>query len=448
MTHCFATDRGAPDRRGATSWPCALVTLVALVPAASLGAQQPDRFRGEPIHYEQPTVDEPVAALRRAVEAGDIDLGRHPRHGLLPALLDALGVPVSSQTLVFSKTSFQNDRISPATPRALYFGDSVYVGYVPGSHLLELTSVDPVHGPIFYTLRDRGDRRPEILRDDRSCLRCHAFSWTDGLPGHLVRSLHVDPEGQPIHRLGAHVVRHDTPYEDRWGGWYVTGTVGSMRHMGNTVHPADLDEPAEPTCADVLDLGDRIDLTRYPSPHSDVVALLVLEHQTGMQNLIARASYEARLALHREQGVDEALGRGADRMSDTTRRILHELADDLLRYLLFRDEPPLPSPIEGSSPFAAGFAARGPKDRHGRSLRELDLRTRLFRWPCSYLIGSPEFAALPHEVRDVVMLRLHRILSGRFGKLAYRHLSEEQRQTILEILVDTVPELTRDWEPR
>src|SRR5690606_23969804 len=159
-------------------------------------------------------------------------------------------------------------------------------------------------------------------------------------------------------------------------------------------------------------------------------------------------SYEARLALHRQRATNRAAGLDDDHLSAATRRRLHELADELLRYMLFRDEPPLPSPMRGTSDFAAEFAAAGPVDRHGRSLRELDLETRLFRWPCSYLIGSPEFRALPREVRDVVMLRLHRVLTGRFGRTAYRHLSELQRRTILEILRDTLPELTAGWDDR
>ncbi len=413
--------------------------------AAVLGAQDPEPYRGAPVHYEQTGARDPVAALARRLDAGDLELSRSERFGLLPGLLDALDVPDSSQTLVFSKTSFQNDRIGPTSPRALFFGDRAYVGYVPGSSILELTAVDPDQGAVFYTVTDEGDGTPRIQRDDAACLQCHAFSWTNGWPGHLVRSVFPGLDGLPIQRFGADVVDHDTAFAERWGGYYVTGAPADMKHRGNRTWRTDANAPEDADGTEPLDPSRAFDAARYPQRGSDVVALMVLEHQTRAQNLLGWAGYQAKLTLDRQAGMNRSLGEPADHRSETTRNRIHELADEILRVLLFRDEPPLPAPITAHSTFAADFADRGPRDSVGRSLRTFDLRTRLFRWPCSYVIQSDAFAALHPEIREVVLLRMHRILTGRFGRRAYRHLSADDRETILAIVRDTVDDLPASW---
>jgi hypothetical protein len=414
--------------------PAPLLGLALVLTATAVG-QQREAYVGAPVGYERDDADDIVRRLGEAWARGDHLPRRDAKHGFLPALLSALDVPVSSQTLVFSKTSFQNERIGPASPRAIYFGDHAYVGYVPGSDVLEVSAVDPQKGAVFYTVEDRGGDAPVVRRDDGACLRCHAFAWTEGWPGHLVRSVFVDDEGLPIQRLGAEVVHHDTPFEDRWGGWYVTGEHGAMRHRGNVVWPADAHDPSVPDGgANIVSLDDRFDATRYPSPRSDVVALMVLEHQTRAHNLLAWANYEAAILLDRQRGTNEALGREPEYLSDSTRRRLQDLADRILRCFLFRDEPSLPSPVTGTSAFAVDFPAAGKRDAEGRSLRDLDLETRLFRWPVSYVFLSDAFRDLHPAVRDVVVLRLERVLTGRSGRLAYRHLDDETRAVALGLL--------------
>lgn len=413
----------------------ARVLALTLVATASVCGQQREAYVGPPVQYEADDARDLVRRLGEAWARGERMPERDARLGFLPALLEALDVPVSSQTLVFSKTSFQNERIGPRSPRAIYFGDRAYVGFVPGSSVLEVTAVDPHKGAVFYTVEDRGGDAPVVQRDDGACLRCHAFAWTEGWPGHLVRSVFPDEEGLPIQRLGSEVVHHDTPYEERWGGWYVTGEHGAMRHRGNVVLPTETAEPTVPEGgANLTSLEGRFDASRYPSPHSDVVALMVLEHQTRAHNLLAWANYEAEVLLDRQRGTNEALGREAGYLGEATRRRLQDLADRILRCLLFRDEPPLPTPVEGTSPFVPEFEARGRRDELGRSLRDLDLETRLFRWPCSYVFESEAFAALHPGVRDIVVLRLERILAGRVGRLAYRHIDDEARAVVLGLL--------------
>ncbi|MFO1050668.1 MAG: hypothetical protein U1F36_00470 [Planctomycetota bacterium] len=413
---------------------------------ASVSAQQDAPYLGDPIRYEVPTGNDPVAKLADRLGKGELELDRDERFGLLPALLSALGALPSSQALVFSKTSFQNALISPRNPRAIYFGDDVYVGTVPGSPIFELTSIDPVQGAIFYTLTDTKDGPPRIVRRDAECLRCHALQWTDNWPGSMVRSVKPDRDGTPIMRLGSSVTTSDTPFDERWGGWYVTGTHGDARHLGNLTLD---DEPAphidREQGANLTDLSKRCAIQRHLTPHSDLVALMVLEHQTRGHNLIAQTGYRTRLALHRQQLADRATGKPTQGLSDSTRAVLKDCTDELIQFLLFRNESLLPAPVAGTSSFTADFAATGPRDREGRSLRTFDLQHRLFRYPCSYLIQGEAFRTLPVELRDMVLLRLLRILTGATGRRAYAHIGDEDRRVILRILVDTVVDLPQEW---
>ena len=109
--------------------------------------------------------------------------------------------------------------------------------------------------------------------------------------------------------------------------------------------------------------------------------------------------------------------------------------------MLFADEPPLPAPVKGTSGFAERFSAEGPKDAKGRSLRQLDLQTRLLRYPCSYMIYSDAFGALPAPMRAAVYARLADVLSGNDRDPRYARLSAADRRAVLDILRATKP----DW---
>src|SRR5688572_14478216 len=270
--------------------------------------------------------------------------------------------------LVFSKTSFQRERISPRTPRALFFNDDVYVGFIPGSPLMEVSTADPKLGGVFYTLDQSRMDTPRFVRTDQ-CLECHASAKSMGVPGHLVRSFATDEEGVVDLNSGISPVSHRTPLSERWGGWYVTGTHGDQTHRGNLVGKAAVErQKKEPNhSGNRTNLAAFFDVSRYPSPSSDLVALMVLEHQTHMHNFITRLNYAATIALGQYGHVD----------------YLNSATEAFLKYLLFMEEAPLSGPIQGTSDFATAFAAEGPRDGQGRSLREFELRTRLFKYPCS-----------------------------------------------------------------
>ncbi|WP_231749277.1 hypothetical protein [Tautonia plasticadhaerens] len=423
--------------RAARRWVVGLAIAVAGVSGTSAWGQLP--YEGPPIDYLEAPVDDPVARLQRRLDRGEEGLGYDERLGYLPAVLEQLGVSETSQVLVFSKTSFQHTRISPRSPRALYFGDDAYVGWVRDGDVLEISAVDPQQGAVYYLLDQRRSARPTFERQTYDCLSCHASGRTQGVPGHLVRSVFAGPDGQPAYNAGTFVTDHTSPMEERWGGWYVTGTHGDQQHMGNVFvrdrrDPERLDTSAG---ANVTDLSGRFASSSYLTGHSDIVALMVLEHQTQMHNRITAAGYQARLALHHEAGINEALGRPAGSMSDSTRRRIEGPAEELLRYMLFVGEAELTSPVAGTSGFAEHFASTGRRDRRGRSLRDLDLETRLFRYPCSYLIHSEAFDALPLQVKDHVERRLHEVLTSADQAPEFDHLSPGDRRAILEILRDT-----------
>jgi hypothetical protein len=355
-------------------------------------------------------------------------------------LLRALDVPESSQLLVFSKTSLQREFISPAAPRAIYFNDDVMVGFCLDGRLLELAAVNEGSGTAFYTLdQTQAAERPRLERQGLMCVGCHATKATLGVSGLLVRSLSVDAEGRILLDQAMRRTDHSSPLTERWGGWYVTGTSGRQQHLGNRIGPLEraAESPEEAAKVSVLDPRQQFPASRYLTPHSDIVALMVFEHQVGMLNRLARAGIEGRRALRAEGDL------GA--LSETSRARLQEIADAVVEHLLFADEAPLIDPIEGSSSFAQDFAARGARDLRGRSLREFDLHTRLFRYPCSYLIYSRAFDSLPEVVQQHVYRRLWERLAGPDAAQQSPHLSPEDRQAIVEILRETKRDLPDYW---
>jgi hypothetical protein len=379
-----------------------------LILAALLAAQGRDGFVGSfadpAIDYERAPLADSVTRLAQSVGDGSRALAYDAERGYLPAVLAALEIPVESQVAVFSKTSLQAPLISARNPRALYFNDHAAVGWVRGSDVLELTAQDPRQGMVFYRLTRDGSGAPRFERS-RECLRCHVAWETLAVPGALVLS--TGPEDAAGYATGGAVDDRD-PIEARWGSWYVTGRSVPRRSLGTPI-------TAPPW------LAERADIRGFLSPHSDVVALMVLEHQARAMNLITYLGWETR--------VGASDGR------------LASIARDLVDYFLFVDEAPLPGAIEGSSRFAAVFAAGGRRDRQGRSLREFDLHGRLMRYPCSYMIESAAFDALPDRARRLVAARVLTVLSGGDADPKYGRLSAADRRAVLDILRDTKPDL-------
>lgn len=402
-----------------------LVSAVAIqLCAASLLSQ--DSFDLPPIRYSDTPSNDPVAVLERKLSRGEVSLDRDSRFGVLPSLLEELNIPVESQVLVFSKTSLQIHKISPSNPRALYFNDSVYVGYVPGSSILELAANDPNLGAVFYTLEfnpkmdddettdtDHPRKLVELVRDRGQCLSCHATTRTENVPGYLVRSIYPDSSGRPRTGTSSYTTDYRSLFQTRWGGWYVTGTHGQMRHLGN-IFALDRNDPQKvdlETGANQSQLPARVRPNLHLQPHSDLVALMVLEHQIRVHNLITKANYETRQAIAMDEAMNKALDRPRDYRSESTQRRIQSAALALADALLMSNESPLTDKVQGTSDFAETFARKGPFDSQNRSLRQLDLQSRLFRFRLSYLIYTPEFQALPKEVMEPIKDRLRETLA-------------------------------------
>jgi hypothetical protein len=313
--------------------------------------------------------------------------------------------------------------------------------------VLEVASLDPNQGVIFYTLDQEKTARPELVRRGE-CLQCHQGGGTLGVPGLVVRSVYPESSGMPLFQAGGFVTDHRSPLKNRWGGWYVTGRHGSEDHMGNVFvtdreHPDALDRSKS---ADLPDLNKKFNTAGYLTPHSDIVALMVLEHQTRMTNLLTRVNYETRMALQSQAAINQALGEPNDKLSESTESRIRNATETLLEYMLFASEAPLQGPIEGSSSFAADYQRGARRTKRGLSLRDLELKTRLFRHSCSPLIYSEAFDAIPAPAKDRIYRRLWEILSGQDESKTYARLSQQDRREILEILLETKSGLPAYWK--
>jgi hypothetical protein len=352
---------------------------------------------------------DPVANLQRDIQEGKVQLKFEGEDGYLRSVLETLRIPVESQMAVFSKNSLQSAMITPENPRILYFNDSVAVASVRGG-FIEMASQDPEQGINFYMLPQQPAGKPFIIQRDE-CLRCHHSRNSLDIPGMLLRSVYPTAAGAPINQLGSHLLDHRTKFDQRWGGWYVTGSSGSMRHLGNSV----VTDPDKPESMTPLK-------TKFPS---DIVALMVFQHQMHLMNLITRVGWEFRVAA----SLETATGK----RNEVIARQLRDATDELADYLLFVDEVPLTGRIQGSSGFAETFAALGPTDSKGRSLRQFDLERRMMKYPCSYMIYSPAFEALPAAARTSIYERMLQVMSTRFNA--------EDRQAVIEILRETKKDL-------
>ena len=409
-----------------------LLGALALVPAA-LDAQPGGMFRGSvedpAIAYSSAPLKNAVSEINAKLRDGSVGLTFEGRSGYLRSALTTLDIAADSQMLVFSPTSFQRKLISESNPRALFFNDRAALGWVRDGEIIEVAAQDEKEGVVFYTLDQRPVDRPEFRRVF-TCLGCHMAGDTLGVPGLLMFSTTDSGREGPARSI---FTDHRTPIEERWGGWFVTGSRASVRHRGNAA--AALSGNAGRELASVSGL---FEADGYQAMSSDIAALLVLSHQIHMTNLLTRAAWEARPADPRLHAPFVANPGEEARVAQMMSGVAAEVVD----YLLFVDEAPLKDRLRGSSAFARRFAAAGPRDANGRSLHQLDLTRRLMKYPCSYLIYSTAFDALPPAAKDPVYRRMWAVLGGEESGSRYRSaLSFDDRQAIVEILRATKADL-------
>ncbi|HEY7171023.1 MAG TPA: hypothetical protein VH417_09275 [Vicinamibacterales bacterium] len=416
------------------AWVVVAAGLVCVLgPApATLFAQRGGMFQGSAddpaIAYSTAPLSNAVSRIEEKIRDGTVPLVYEGRSGYLRSALRALDIPVDSQALVFSQTSFQRKRISETNPRALFFNDRVALGWVRDGELIEVAAQDAREGIVFYTLEQRPVERPEFKRV-LTCLACHMSGDTLGVPGMLMFST-TAAANAPTRSV---MIDHRMPLASRWGGWYVTGRSGAIRHRGNEAETV-----AARGASQLASMNGYFDEDGYQAMSSDIASLLVLSHQVHMTNLLTRAGWEARVADPALHAPFVAAPGEADRVA----RMMAGVAAEVVDYMLFVDEAPLPDRVQGTSGFAERFAASGPRDSKGRSLHELDLTRRLQKYPCSFLIYSETFDALPPAAKEPIYRRMWEVLSGGEAGERYRTaLPLADRRAIVEILEDTKPDL-------
>lgn len=406
-----------------------LALLLAAAPA--FGGKVNFDLDAEPHRYHQRELKDPFTRIKSDLEAGKLGLDHGSEKAFLASLLARLGVPVSSQMLVFSTTSLQLRLIRQDNPRALYFSDDLHIGYIPGGKI-EVLSMDPELGAIFYMFDI--PRVGESVRVERSerCNNCHADDDTGGVPGIVIKSVMPGATGGSLDTFRPERTGHDVPFSERFGGWYVTGKSAIANHLGNTFGRyvgGELTRVA-------LDPATRFDASRYLLPTSDILPQLIHEHQAGFVNRVLRAGYTARTLLHESKG----------RLTPAQSAELDEEARLITRYLLFADEAKLPTGgVEGDAAYKADFLRARHAGPLGASLKDFDLKTRLFRYRCSYLIYSPVFTALPAEMKTRIFRHMSAALNWTRPSADYAYLPAPEKQAIVAILRATLKGLPPGW---
>ena len=416
-------------------------SLVLLVLAsARLAAGAP--YEDPPIGYSAATPRDPMAALVERMRGREDEFRGLAERDRVLWLLRELNVPVESQVLVFSRTSLQRRRIEPGRPRALYFSDEAYVGWVPGG-LLEVTVFDPRLGAVFYSLDPSADARQPLATRGADCLLCH--DQHEETPSLRARSVYPDAAGEPLGGSSAANIDPSTPISERWGGWYVTGAPAGLVHRGNRVG-GEVADFAPGGAARLLDVASAV-RGSYPRATSDAVALLVHDHQVHVHNVLVAAAQRARIALHRWPVMREVLRLPPDApLSGSCLLILESEADRVVRALVGSDDAPWPGVVLAPEPgFAAAYAKGRRPDREGRSLRDLDLRNGLFAHRCSPLVHGASFRNLPPELRSMALSRLDAGLRAARPGPDFAHLTDRQRAVLHDILSQTMEDLPGTW---
>ncbi|MEK7953784.1 hypothetical protein [Luteolibacter soli] len=401
--------------------------LLALVQSAPADA---DYWDLPPIRYSDAKSENSLAKLAADLESGARQMEGSSPLERLKFVLRELKVPEESQILVFSKTSHQIALIHPKNPRALFFSENAYVGYVPGG-IIEAVVQDPDLGSVFYTIDANPTGGLKIERDLSNCMSCHGTTRTEGVPGLQVRSVFPNVDGHPLLAMGTSHVNHDTPLQERWGGYYVTGR-SSLPHLGNRTYEEDGD--ATPKTSDLADVSGLIDTSKYPRATSDIVALMVLEHQCRMNNLMTAAAMQYRRAYFLSRALDSQ----NDPDAGSAGRVADGSAEKIAECLFFKDEVDPGEGIEGGEAFQKMFVGHFPRTKAGESLADFQLYGRIFKNRCSYMVYSQAFHDLPPRVKSAVIARMKAVLAG--DDPAFDWLKESERKRIAAILTETLPE--------
>lgn len=433
-------------RRRHFSFAWSLAALLFVGAGRDAFAQSEPDYELPPVRYSATAPHDAVARLQEKLAAGAWQPAGSDRE-VLDAMLRELHVPVASQVVVFSKTSLQRARIRPDHPRAIYFSDSIYVGWVPDG-LIEVSAIDPQLGPVFYSFDPRANRTARAFTRENDCMRCHGGTFVRDMPGLFARSLVPSDSGEPLLRHGTEIVDDQTPFERRWGGWYVTGYTGKLNHRGNAFGSERGDELVfPPNATRPMDLAPFFEVTPYPAKTSDVVALLVLEHQMAMQNSLTHAMQRWRKMADYQHSLQKTFHEPItdEPAYDSVKSVLAGAVEEVVDHLLFRGAAPLPDGLVGTPAFREAFGRDAPRSAAGHALKDFQLRDRLFAQRCSYLIYSEMFTALPATLKHAILDRLYAALHDEKADGRYAYLEPDEKQRILEILRETHPDAKARW---
>ncbi len=398
----------------------ALLCIAAALP-------EPDfREIDQPPHeYRSRQPRDRFTRLKDDLESGRLALDQSSEKAFVVSLLAALEIPVSSQMLVFSTTSLQLRLITPSNPRALYFNEEIYIGWVPGGRI-EVLGLDPELGAIFYIFDPPRAGAPVRVERSERCMNCHAGDDTGHVPGIVVKSVVPGSTGGSLTAFRLGETGHGIPFDQRFGGWYITGE-NKISPWGNVIGRFSAGQLQKTTVAP----GTRFDFASYPVPTSDILPQLLHEHQAGFVNRVVQAGYRARTYLHSD-------GR---QLTPAHAAVLDEQARIVARYLLFADEAPLLPGMKVDAAFKADFLKTRRAIAGGASLKDFDLQTRLFRNRCSYMIYNPVFTALPAELKQRIFAQLRVALDTTKPSVEYAYLPAAEKQTIRTILKSTLTDL-------
>ena len=402
-----------------------------LIPAlVQMASGEADFWDMAPLRYSDTKAEDSIAELAAELASGSKKLEGVRGLERLRFVLRELGVPEESQALVFSKTSHQNHLIHPKNPRALYFSPEAYVGYVPGG-AIELIVEDPALGPVFYVIDDDDAGKALVQRDTNLCMSCHGTTRTEGIPGMLVRSVFPNPDGHPLLAKGTTHVTHETPIPDRWGGYYITGR-SSLPHLGNFTYDEQDESDNKARMSELADLRGQIDVSKYLRPTSDIIALMVLEHQCQMHNLLNAAAMQYRRSHYLGKAIDPQ----GDPDQGSAGRVADGMAERIVAWMFFKDEADLGDGVEGNEEFQKAFTSRFPRTKSGDSLADFQLYDRLFKNRCSYMVYSKTFRDLPPRVKWAVIAKMKAALAGEDP--GFDWLKESERKRISGILEETL----------
>ena len=399
--------------------------------AAETNAPRVIDFRSAPHNYLDWKPRDRFAMIKERIQQGEVKIDTSNDKAFLKSMLDALSIPASSQIMVFSASSLQSEIINPGNPRARYFNEDTYIGWVPGG-LIEIIAADPEMGPMFYVY-DRlrpGGAVPSVQRSTK-CMNCHAGNATRRLPGLIAESLLVSRAGSSLETFRRDVQGHQIPLESRFGGWHLTGQHNISDHRANVMGIPNAGKntivPVEP--------GQYSDLSLHLLPTSDILPNLIHEHQIGFENRLVYAIYTLRQLKHENKGL----------MGAAAKAEIEERAEEMARYITFAEEAKFPAKgITGDPAYAEDFLRDRKVTKAGISLKDLDMKTRMFKHRCSYMLYTDTWKEAPKELKDRVYYHMALYLRDQ-PDAQHAHIPAAERMAIRSILKETMNDLPSWW---